>query len=244
MTNTDFKTGVIRPVEIFKEAWGLIKDQYWLMFGIIFVGIIIGSFTMYILLGAMLCGIYFCLLQKIDGKSISFENLWKGFDVLLPSLIVTILIIVPLFVVYLIIYIPFIMAMIMGPNLSSDEITQLFVGAIAIDSVLILLMTCLHTLMVFAYPLIIDRKLGAWQSILISSKAVWRNLSGIVGMIGVLILASIPITVLTCGIGVYFLMPIVFAGYALAYRKIFPAINNQTYNPPSPDAYRGAGSYN
>ena len=244
MANTDFKTGVIKPIEIFKESWQLIKDQYWLLFGITIAGVLIGAFSMYVLIGAMMCGIYYCYLQKIDGKNLAFEGIWKGFDKFLPALLVTILIVVPLIIVYLIIYLPIIMAAMMESKISSDELTQMFIGAIAVDSVLILLMTCFHTLLIFAYPLIIDRNLGAWQSIVVSSKAVWRNLSGIVGMIGVVFVVALPITVLTCGIGLYLMLPIMLAGYALAYRKIFPAIIDKTYNPPSPDAYRGAGSYN
>ena len=244
MPNTDFKTGVIKPIEIFKEGWELIKGQYWILFGIAIVGALIGAFSMYLLLGAMMCGIYYCYIQKIDGKNVTFEGLWKGFDKFLPALLVTVLIVVPLFVVYVIIYIPIILAAVMGPKLSSGELTQMFIGAIAVDSILILLMTCFHTLLIFAFPLIIDRNLGAWQSIVVSSKAVWGNLSGIVGMIGVAFIAFIPISILTCGIGAYLLMPIMLAGYALAYRRIFPAINSQTYNPPPPDAYLGGGSYN
>lgn len=244
MADTDFKVGVIRPIEIFKQGWELIKDQYWLLFGIALVGALIGTFSMYFLFGAMICGIYYCYIQKIDGKNVAFESLWRGFDKFLPALLVTMLIIVPIFVVYFIIYVPIILAAVMGPKLGSDEITRMFIGAIALDLILILLMTCFHTLLIFAFPLIIDRNLGAWQAIVVSSKAVWQNLSGIVGMISVALIATVPITFLTCGIGAYLLIPIMLAGYALAYRKIFPATDNQTHNPPPPDAYRGAGSYN
>jgi len=241
---TEFKTGVIRPVECFKEGWALIKDQYWLLFGVTFVGIIIGSFSMYILLGAMICGIYYCYLQKIDGKTVDFDGLWVGFKKFLPSFVLMLLIFVPMIAVYIIIYIPFIMAAVMGSKLSSNELTQLFVGAIFIDAILIFLMTCLHTLLIFSFPLIIDRNLGAWQSIVTSAKAVWKNLGGIAGMIGVVFVASIAVTIFTCGIGVYFLMPIMFAGYAVAYRKIFPIFHDQNFNPPPPGAFQGAGSYN
>lgn len=244
MTNTDFKTGVIRPIEVFKEAWELIKDQYWLLFAIVLVGVLLGAVSMYIVLGAMMCGIYYCYLQKIDGKPTSLDGLWVGFEKLVPALLVTLLLIVPVIVVYAIIYVPIILAATMGSKLSSDELTGLFIGAIAVDSILILLMTCFHTLLIFAFPLIIDRNLGAWQSIVVSSKAVWKNLSGIAGMIGVAFVVSIPVSFLTCGIGAYLLMPLLFGGYALAYRKIFPAQSSQTFNPPPPDAYRGAGSYN
>jgi hypothetical protein len=30
----EFRTGVIKPLECIKEGWALIKDQYWLFFGI------------------------------------------------------------------------------------------------------------------------------------------------------------------------------------------------------------------
>ena len=69
MNNTEIRTGVIRPVECVKEGWELIKSNYWILFAIFFVGVIIGSFSLYILLGAMTCGIFYCYLQAIDGKS-------------------------------------------------------------------------------------------------------------------------------------------------------------------------------
>ncbi len=244
MSNTEFRTGVIRPIECYKEGWALIKDQYWLLFAITLVGALIGAFSMYILLGAMICGIYYCYLRKIDGQEVSLDGLWVGFQKFLPSFVLVLLIMIPLVAVYLIIYIPILMAAMMGSKLSESELLQLFIGAFAVDAVLIVLMICFHTLLMFSFPLIIDRNLGAWQAITISAKAVWKNLGGIVGMLGVAILASILVTILTCGIGAYFVMPIMFAGYAVAYRKIFPALRNQTYNPPPPDAFRGAGSYN
>ena len=40
---TDFHQGVIRPVDCLKEGWALIKDQYWLFFGISLVGLLIGG---------------------------------------------------------------------------------------------------------------------------------------------------------------------------------------------------------
>ena len=34
MNDIEFRTGVIRPLECFKEGWELIKPNYWLIFGI------------------------------------------------------------------------------------------------------------------------------------------------------------------------------------------------------------------
>ena len=40
---TEFNRGVISPMECIKEGWALIKDQYWLFFGITLVGMLIGG---------------------------------------------------------------------------------------------------------------------------------------------------------------------------------------------------------
>ncbi len=245
MTNTEFKTGVIKPIECFKEGWELIKDQYWLLFAITLVGAMIGGFTLYILIGAMLCGIYFCYLKKIDGQTVAFDDLWVGFQKLLPGFLLMLFLIVPMIVVYGIIYVPIIMAAAMGSKLGETELMQMFVGAFAVDAVLIVLMTCFHTLLIFSFPLLVDRNIGVWQSITLSARAVWKNLGGVAGMIGVVLVVSIVGALLTCGLGAYFIMPIVLAGYVVAYRKIFPASNIQRFDtPPSPDAFRGATGYN
>ena len=69
MMNQEFNVGVIKPVECMKEGWELIKDQYWLFVGITFVGMLIGGFIPFgIGVGAMFCGIYYTMIQKLDGK--------------------------------------------------------------------------------------------------------------------------------------------------------------------------------
>jgi hypothetical protein len=233
----EIQTGVIKPVEIFKEAWTIIKDDYWLLFAISLVGMLIGGISFYILVGAMICGIYYAFLKKIDGEKVALDDLWKGFQYVVPSLLVTILIVVPMFVVFGIIYAPIIMAAVMGSKLSEDELLGMIFGALAVDFVIILIMTCFHTLLIFAFPLIVDKNLGAWEAITTSAKGVWRNLSGIAGMIGVAFLATIPVSMITCGLGVYLLLPLMLASYALAYRKIFLK-SDRNFNPPPPNAYQ------
>ncbi|MBA2737517.1 MAG: hypothetical protein H0U50_12110 [Pyrinomonadaceae bacterium] len=235
---TEIKTGVIKPVECFKEGWELIKNDYWILFAVSLVGGLIGGMSFYVLLGAMMCGIYYCFLQTIDGKPASFDGLWKGFSYFLPGLLVTILIVVPMLVIFGVIYAPLIMAAVMGSKLSPQELMGLMFGALALDVVLAVIMICFHTLLMFSFPLIIDRNLGAWAAVTTSAKAVWRNLGGVVGLIGIGIVLSL-FGIITCGFGMYFIMPIMLAGYAVAYRKIFPAQSNRNINPPTPDFYKG-----
>ena len=217
----EINTGVIRPVECMKEGWELIKNDYWIFFAITLVGLLLGGVSMYILVGAMLCGIYYCFLQKIDGKPVVFDNLWKGFQWLVPGLIATIILIVPMFIVLGFIYAPFIAAMMMGPRLSESEMMGLLFGSMAIDLVFIVVMICFHTLLMFTFPLMVDRNLGAFEAMKTSAKGVWKNLGGIAGFYGVIFLLSIA-GVLTCGLGTYFVLPIILAGTTVAYRKIFP----------------------
>ncbi len=234
---TEFQIGVIKPIECFREGWEIIKSDYWTFFVISLLGGFIGGVSFYILIGAMLCGIYYCFLRKIDGYPASFDNLWKGFDYFTPSLLVTILIVVPMIIIFGVVYTPLILAAVMGNRLSPDELTGLFLGAIAVDIVLAFVVTCFHTLLLFAFPLIVDRNLTARQAIVTSAKAVWRNLGGVVGLIAVGLVLSL-FGIITCGIGMYFIMPILMAGYAVAYRKIFPAATGGNFNPPPPNFYQ------
>lgn len=245
MSPNEFRTGVIKPVECFKEGWEIIKSDYWMLFVITLVGALIGGVSMYVLLGAMMCGIYYCYLRKIDGSpSVSFDDLFKGFKYFMPSLLATILIVVPIFLVVGIIYVPLIMAAAMGSKLSQSELTAMMFGAFAVEIIVAFLMVCLHTLLLFTFPLIIDRNLSAFAAIKTSARAVLKNLGGVAGLIGVSFVLTI-IGYLALCIGLYFVIPIVMAGFAVAYRKVFPNLNSSNANnPPPPNAFRGAGNYN
>lgn len=243
MKELNFKVGEIQPLECYKEGWEIIKDDYWLLFAICLLGGLIGGITLYILLGAMVCGIFYSFLQKIDTGKVQLDDLWKGFKVLGPSFLVTLVIVIPLLFVYGIIYVPFLIAISMGSNLSGDEFMGLFIGALAIDSIFLLAMVCFHTLLLFSFPLIVDRKLSAMQAMKTSAKAVWQNLAGVGGLIGIQFLLML-LGMLTCGLGFYFLTPIMIAGLAIGYRKVFPAQNETISDPPPPDSYQNAGNFN
>jgi hypothetical protein len=236
---TEFQIGTIKPVECFREGWETIKSDYWTFFVVSLLGALIGGVSFYILLGAMMCGIFYCYLRKIDGYPAKFDDLWKGFDYFAPGLMVTILFVVPMFIIFGIVYAPLIAAAVMGTRLSPDELAGFFFGALAVDLVLAFVVTCFHTLLIFAFPLIVDRNLTARQAIATSARAVWRNLSGVAGLIAVGIVLSM-FGIITCGVGMYFLMPVLMAGYAVAYRRVFPAANVGNFDQvPPPNFYKG-----
>jgi hypothetical protein len=225
MPNTDFRAGVIRPVECYKEAWELIKGQYGILLAISIIGMMIGGVTLYVLLGAMVCGMFYCYFQAIDGQKVEIEGLFKGFNYFLPGLLVTLVIVMPMLLVFGIMYVPLIFSMMMGARLSQDDFFALMMGAIGVEIVFAIFMVCLHTLLMFAFPLIVDRNLSAWAAIKTSAKAVWANLSGVVGLFVVGFVVSLAGYLVFC-IGIYLVIPLIIGSTCVAYRKIFPVSDN------------------
>lgn len=236
MMPTEFRTGVIKPVEVYKESWELIKDQYWMIFGITIIGILIGGAVPVVIIGPMICGIYLCMFHRMEGRPVSFELLFKGFDYFLPGLIVAIVVVVPVFVLLFTIYVPMIGMALAGPRMSEEELIPFLIGTVIFEIVVIVLMVCFHTLLMFAFPLIVDRKLSGFEAMKVSAKAVWQNLSGVVGLMGVGIGVGIVGYLMLC-VGIYLAMPLIFMSNAVAYRKVFPAIGPLPYAPPAPGEY-------
>lgn len=238
--NQEFNVGVIKPVECMKEGWELIKDQYWLFFGITFVGMLIGGIIPFAIgVGAMFCGIYYTMMQKLDGKPFEFGDLFKGFNYFLQGLIPMLIIVIPAIILSLVMYgstIAILFSSIDGKgNLDESFIWKLY-GTILVEGVILsLVMGCLHALIMFAFPLIVDKNLSGLEAFKLSARAVWQNLSGVVGLILVEFVLGF-IGYLICAIGVYFTMPIMFAGVLVAYRKVFPK-TNQFNAPPPPNAF-------
>jgi hypothetical protein len=246
MQTDSFNVGVIKPVECMKQGWAMIKDQYWLFFGIAIVGILIAGLFPLLLLGPMMCGIYQCLLQRHDGGKIEFSDLFKGFDYFIPSLVLTLIIAGIGMAAGLLIFTPTFVFMFaamdsrgrLDPDYGIPFIIFMSVMAFIFGFVL----ACAHALVIFAHLLIVDRKLDGWSALKLSAKASWQNLNGVIGFILVQMGLGI-LSYLLCFVGAYFFLPIAYAGTTVMYRSIFsqmtipPDINV----PPSPANYPGAG---
>lgn len=238
MQELEIRSGVINPIDCAKEGFELIKSDYWLLLAIWLVGGMIGGVTMLIAAGAMTCGTFYCYLRKIDGHPVKFEDLWKGMQHFLPGLIVMLLIAIPMIAVYVLIYVPIVMSAVMGSKLSQDELLALLVGAALIDLLVIVVMICVHTLLIFAFPLIVDRGLGAFAAMKLSARAVLKNMGGVLGLLMVNF-ALVLVGELALCIGIYFVIPIIIAANVVAYRKIFPNMATPVNFPPPPPVFQG-----
>ena len=184
----------------------------------------------------MICGTFYCYLRKVDGNPISFDDLWKGMQWFLPGLIVMLIIAVPMLIVFTIIYVPVLMAATMR-TLSPDGVMTVFASALAIDLVFVVVMVCVHTLLIFSFPLIVDKNLGAFKAMTTSARAVFKNFGGVGGLIGVNFLLCLAGYAAFC-VGIYFVIPILIATNVVAYRRVFPGGNTNRFDPP-PVVYGG-----
>ncbi|HVS83725.1 MAG TPA: hypothetical protein VHE60_18480 [Pyrinomonadaceae bacterium] len=233
-------SGVVAPFECLKEGWALIKDQYWLFLGLALVTILIGQAVPIVLIGPMMCGLYLCLFGKMRGAPVEFGDLFKGFDYFVPGLVAAAIQTVPMFIVLVpsyLIFFAFAIATLPHDRYARDQgpPAVFFVGLMLFVLVIVVMALVIHVLFLFAYPLIVDRKLSGWDAIKTSYRAALKNFGGILGL--VLLNAGLGILgVLACYVGVFFVLPITFAAYAAAYRRVFPEIELRSMAPPPPPA--------
>ena len=228
-----YQRGAVRPLECYKEAWALIKRNYWVYFGITVMGVLIASWAPFgILMGPMFCGITYCFLEGIAAKPVEFSSLFRGFDYVVQSMIATVFIMIAGLVVaipftfLIVIRVFMLMGKLGGLGHSSQEILPSLFGHLAIEIVLlvVLMLLCiipLSALTTFMYPLIVDRHLTAIDALTTSVRAGLGNfvpllvlfvLNMVLGLAGMAL----------CYVGVFFLLPLTMAATTMAYRQAFP----------------------
>lgn len=222
-----FNRKAVRPIQCVREGWDLIKADYWLFLGISFVGTLIASMApMAILVGPMMCGIYFCLFRQQRGEPIKFEMLFRGFDYFIQSLVASLIMIIPLVAIIVPAYILFIFAVVAstpppgGPP--NPNAAWAMLGGMGFFYVTIFLVSVVVSVFFyFIFPLIVDRKLTGVQAVKVSFRAALANFWGVLGVVLLTQLLSLVGT-MACCVGVIFVMPIHFAAVAVSYRKVFP----------------------
>jgi hypothetical protein len=233
---------VIKPVECIKEGWALIKDQYWLFFGITIVALLLGGAVPIVLMGPMMVGLFLCLLERMAARPFDFGLLFKGFDYFVSGLVVTAIKVVPV----LILVVPF--YLIMGATMmttmprdhaSPEEMSHFMASFFGVEIVFILIIMVvsigIEIFFMFGYPLIADRKLSGLEAVKLSIKAGKANFGGILGLLVLNALFTF-LGVFLCFVGAYLYLPIAFASQAVAYRRVFPEAPERFAPPPPPPA--------
>lgn len=236
----EISSGVVKPIECLKGGWALIKNQYWLFLGIVFVGMFIGGAIPIVLFGPMMCGIYLCLFRKMRGEPVEFGMLFKGFDHFLQGLIAAAIHVVPVILVmvpaYLILFVLMMSSMPRGrmdPNESSDFLFMILGYELVFVFVILVISIIMGIFFMFPYALIVDRNLSGLDAVKTSIKAGMANFGGILGLL-LLNFGLVIVGVLFCYVGAFLTMPISVASYAVAYRRVFGEGPQNVASPPPP----------
>ncbi len=245
MTNyppISFTRGMVDPMACLKGGWNLVKDQYWLFVAMCLVGMLIGgAVPLGILLGPMICGLYFSFFQKRRGQTIEFGTLFKGFDYFGPSLIATLIHVVPIIIIvvpaYLIFYLGFVVTMIRQGNEPDPTSIIILFGVFAVFwIVMVLVLIVISIGFTFVYPLIVDRGLSGVEAVKLSFRAAianfWRLLAlsligGVLGIVGVVL----------CYVGIFLVFPITLSAVAIAYEQVFGLGEAASNLPPPPPTF-------
>lgn len=213
----------IRPFELYQRGYQLLGDQYWLFVVFAFLSIIVSSFVPFgLLTGAVMVGLFQCLLQRELGNKFDLNTLFRGFDNFLDSLIAMIIMIVanlllagPVIVIFLIAFFANIQA-----NKQPDPV--LLFGSVFLFWIGMMFVAFISYLpFMFCFQLLADRKVTALESVKLSATAVKNNLGGIILLVITSGIISIFL-VLMCYLPVFLFMPIWISSMFVVYRDIFP----------------------
>jgi hypothetical protein len=239
-----FKRNAVEPVKCLKEGWNLVKDQYWLFVGMCLIGMLIGgAVPLGILLGPMMCGIYYTFFQKRRGRPIEFGNLFKGFDYFGQSLIATLIHVVPIVIIvvpaYIAFYVGFILTMLQQQQSGEPNPGLLFgfLGVFMIFWLVVVVAIILVSIgFTFVYPLIVDRGFSGIDSVKLSFRAAMANFWRLLGLTLLTALMGC-VGVLLCFVGIIFVYPIAFAALAVAYEQVFGLGDPISNLPPPPPSF-------
>lgn len=217
------------PLKCYFEAKDFLGDQYWLFLGMCFVSLMIAGFVPVLLIGPAYAGIAICFLARANNEQVVFDRVFKGFDYFGPSLIASLLYVGATMVLF----IPVFVAMMAGVVMMGSQEAALVVPGLLIVMLALafwMFVIAVSTMVfMFAILLIVDKKMDPWPATLLATKAVFKNLMGVLGT------ASVGQVIYFVGAMMCFVpgilaLPIVFGGHFIAYWKIFGVESSSVAN--------------
>lgn len=233
----EFNRGAISPIQCLSDGWAMLREtgQYGSFLGILVIAglvMIVGAcIPLSPLMPPMICGLYLCMFAMMQRQRFDSSTLFKGFEFFGQSFIASLVVTIPIFVVSFIMQIglggmgAIVETLDKNKDPKPEEILPVVFGMFGFIFGMYLLLfvvaIILGTLTAFVYPLIVDRKLGAVEALKLSFRAVMGNFFGVVGLmlLGQLIIVA---GLMFFYIGALFIAPVIFAAWAIAYRRVFP----------------------
>ncbi len=233
--NNEFNRRAINPIQCLSDGYEMLKGSYGSFLSVLIVAgliIIVGScIPLAPLLPPMICGIYLCLFAAMNRQPFNTGTLFKGFDFFGQSFLASLVTTIPIFVLSFVMQIglggvsAIVDTMKAKKDPQPEDVIPILVGVFGFLFGMYLLIISvaivLGTLTAFVYPLIVDRKLSAVAALKLSFRAVMGNFFGVIGLmiLGQLIILA---GLMFFYVGALFVAPVIFAAWAIAYRRVFP----------------------
>ena len=253
MNNTDFYPSAINAGDCVSNAWNMVKNNYGMYLGIALVGMILSGCIPCVslfLVGPILGGIYYVILRDMSGEPVKFGMMFKGFEKFVPLMIVGLIQAIPEIIGQILRVVVQVGNIGLSGGKNGDY--QFFApnapellasGALIVIAivafVLIIFGVAWRVLLFFAIPLAMERDINAIDAIKLSARAATSNIGGLIVLFIFEFLIAL-LGILALCIGIFFVIPILYAANAFAYRQVFPLIQqNFNMNPPPPSTYGG-----
>ena len=259
MTNIEFQRGAIDASGCVSNAWEMVKQNYGMYLGISLIAMILAGCIPCVslfLVGPVLGGVYFVYLRQMRGEPVEFGMMFKGFEKFLPLMVIGIIASIPEIIGQILRFTVDLGRLgLMGDGRNKDFqffqqgsnpefaiATGLLIIIAIVAFVVIIFAVVWRVLLVFAIPLAMEYDLGVIDAIKLSARAATSNIGGLIVLFIFEFLIAL-LGVLALCIGIFFVIPIIYAANAFAYRQVFPLIEQRfNMSPPPPTAYGNFGS--
>ena len=253
MTNIQYNSGAIDAFGCVSSGWELIKNNYWMYLGITLLAWVMMAcvpIANFFLMGPVMVGVYYVLLREMRGKPVEFGMMFKGFEKFVPAMAAGLIQNIP-GIIFQIFQITFDLGSRIamsrpgrgGRDFGDPDLGPLaaFTGIYLLVILVFMLFSIVwHIAFMFVMPLIAEHEIGPIEAIKLSAAAAFSNLGGSILLL-ILEIAIGVVGVLALCFGIFFVMPLLYAATAVAYRQVFPDLTPSAYRdvPPTPDVYGG-----
>ncbi len=251
MHHIEFHRGAIDPTGAISNGWNLIKQNYWMYFGISLLAWVLMACIPclnIILIGPISGGVYYVLLRDMRGEPVDFGMMFKGFEKFGTLLAIGAVQAIPGIIWQVADTAMNISTRVWtasGSSAQTSDAEALLIGGFAAVYVIFAIVMFIVTIawaisFAFAIPLAAENDIGPIEALKLSARAGWSNLGGIIVTAILMTLIAI-LGVLALCIGIFFVLPLFFATWAFAYRQVFPSTEPMfPTGPPPPTAYGGS----
>src|SRR5829696_5834567 len=248
MNEPQYNVSAIDASGCISNGWEMIKPNYWLYFGVSIVTLLMISCIPCVnifIAGPVMGGVYFIYLKAMRNEAVDFGMMFKGFEKFVPLMIVGIVQSIPEVIAQVFRFSVDIgrIGLTNGSRQMGDTgfaiASGVMIMAVIVGLVFVLIAAVWRILLMFAVPLVMEFDLSPIEAMILSARAATSNIGGLILLLILEFLISLLGFVAIC-VGFFFVLPIIYAANAFAYRQVFPWVERNFQNvPPPPGTYDG-----